>query len=84
MPEEVTEVLTVEELVAMLRASASTVTEVLTVEELAGEMKVPIATVYRWNYAGTGPRAIKVGRFVRYRRSDVEHWLDERTVKASA
>jgi excisionase family DNA binding protein len=49
---------------------------ILTVIELAEMLSVPVSTVYRWNYAGTGPRAIKVGKYVRYRRVDVETWLE--------
>jgi predicted DNA-binding transcriptional regulator AlpA len=28
-------------------------------------------------YRGEGPPACKVGALVRYRRADVDHWLDE-------
>jgi excisionase family DNA binding protein len=45
--------------------------------ELAEEFGVPIKTIYQWRWKGTAPRAIKVGRYVKYRRSDVERWLDE-------
>jgi excisionase family DNA binding protein len=47
-----------------------------TADGLAQYLGVPLATVYRWNYAGTGPRPVKVGRFVRYRAVDVERWLE--------
>lgn len=53
--------------------------EMLTVEELSEFLKVPVATIYRWNYLGEGPRKIRVGRHVRFRRSDVEVWLDSHT-----
>jgi excisionase family DNA binding protein len=45
-------------------------------EGLAELLSVPLATVYRWNSTGTGPRRILVGKHVRYRRSDVEKWLE--------
>jgi excisionase family DNA binding protein len=50
--------------------------DILTVEQLADYLGVPAATVYRWNYVGTGPRRLTVGRHVRYRRADVELWLE--------
>jgi excisionase family DNA binding protein len=50
--------------------------EFLSPEDLAAELRVPLATVYGWRYKGTGPRALKVGRHVRYRREDVDAWLD--------
>lgn len=51
----------------------------LTPENLADELQVPLSTVYQWNHDGTGPKRVKVGRHVRYRRADVEAWLEART-----
>jgi predicted DNA-binding transcriptional regulator AlpA len=45
---------------------------------------VPIATVYRWNARGTGPRRLVVGKHVRYRVEDVEAWLDARAAEGPA
>ena len=53
--------------------------EYLTVPQLAEVLQVPVATIYRWRHLGEGPRGIRVsGRHVRFRRSDVEAWLQER------
>lgn len=41
----------------------------LTTEELAEYLNLPIGTLYRFNYIGSGPRPIKVGRHLRYRES---------------
>lgn len=49
----------------------------LTIKALAEREGVPVATVYRWNTRGDGPRYLKIGKHVRYRLSDVEAW--ERT-----
>ncbi len=48
----------------------------LSVDEVAAYLAVPVATVYRWRTHGSGPRGVRVGRYVRYRRADVEAWLD--------
>ena len=48
----------------------------LTVEQLADYLGVPRQTIYRWNHTGDGPPPLKVGRHRRYRRRDVERWLD--------
>lgn len=53
--------------------------QLLTAAELADELRVEIDTIYHWNYRGTGPRRIRVGGGIRYRRSDVDAWLDART-----
>ena len=52
----------------------------LTVEEVAEWLAVPVGTVYAWRYRSTGPASYKVGRHVRFRRADVDRWLeDQRT-----
>lgn len=54
-----------------------TIPDLLTIEELSDYLLVPVATLRRWRYERTGPRAVKLGRHVRYRRADVEKWLDQ-------
>lgn len=52
----------------------------LTSEEVGpGILKVPVATLDQWSHRGVGPKFIKVGRHRRYRREDVERWLEEQT-----
>jgi excisionase family DNA binding protein len=51
----------------------------LSPQQLADYLGIPLATVYRWRYEGTGPRGIKVGKHVRYRQQEVEAWLETRT-----
>lgn len=55
----------------------------LTIKDLAEREGVPVATVYRWNSDGTGPRYLKVGRHVRYRLADVLAWEESRYVDSS-
>ncbi|MDQ3756495.1 MAG: helix-turn-helix domain-containing protein [Actinomycetota bacterium] len=57
--------------------------ELLTVAELAKEFKISPRTVYDWRYRRVGPPALKVGGQLRYRRRDVEAWLDGGEAKAS-
>ena len=47
----------------------------LSAQDLARFLDVPIATVYAWRYRSEGPRGFRVGRYVRYRRRDVEQWI---------
>lgn len=58
--------------------------EFMTVEELAQHCRVAVRTVYWWNRRGTAPTRVRLGRAVRYRRSDVEAWLASSTVKGGA
>ncbi|WP_134768588.1 helix-turn-helix domain-containing protein [Nocardioides sp. 1609] len=52
--------------------------EFLSTEELADLLGVPVATCRWWRHNGTGPRGFRVGRAVRYRRTDVDRWIEER------
>ena len=49
----------------------------MTTEELAAYLRVPRATIYSWRHLETAPRAMKVGKHLRWRRSDVDAWLDD-------
>lgn len=49
----------------------------LTIEQLADELAVEVRTIREWRVKGTGPKVHKIGRFLRYRRSEVEAWLTE-------
>ena len=51
--------------------------QLLSPEALAEMCDVPVGTVYRWNYTGSGPTPIRVGRHTRYRRADVDAWLEQ-------
>jgi len=52
----------------------------LSVDEVAAYCGVSTKTVYRWNTTGTGPPRYRVGRYARYRRDEVDAWLDGRSV----
>lgn len=52
-------------------------------EQLAALLGVPVATLYAWRNKGEGPKAIKVGRHVKYRPTDVEAWLERHTSDAA-
>jgi predicted DNA-binding transcriptional regulator AlpA len=49
----------------------------LSIEDLAEYLALPVRTLYDWRQCGRGPRAIHVGRQLRYFVSDVQSWLQE-------
>jgi excisionase family DNA binding protein len=49
----------------------------LTSAEVARILGVPQATLRQWRWRGVGPRGIRVGRHIRYRRSDVDRWVED-------
>jgi excisionase family DNA binding protein len=48
----------------------------MTTDELSEFLRIPRASIYRWRQDGSGPKAVRVGKHLRWRRSDVEAWLD--------
>ncbi|MDI3211691.1 helix-turn-helix domain-containing protein [Arthrobacter sp. AL12] len=42
--------------------------------ELAARAGVPVATVYTWRATNKGPRAMRIGKYLRFRREDVLAW----------
>jgi excisionase family DNA binding protein len=51
-------------------------------EQVAEMLGLPTGTLANWRYQGRGPAFVKIGRHVRYRRSDVADWIEERVVLA--
>lgn len=50
--------------------------ELLTPAQLSDEVRKSVPALAQWRYLGTGPRYVKLGRVVRYRRSDVDAWIE--------
>lgn len=48
----------------------------LTRPETAARLKVPPKTLAEWASKGAGPRFAKIGRYCRYKLSDVIAWED--------
>lgn len=51
--------------------------ELLTTEQLAELLGLRTNTIEGWRLKGQGPRFCKLGRSIRYRRSDVEDWIND-------
>jgi predicted DNA-binding transcriptional regulator AlpA len=53
--------------------------QMLTVDQLVQLLQLPSKeTVYYWNRTGSGPTYCRVGKYVRYNKSDVLNWLEDR------
>ncbi len=52
---------------------------ILTIDQAAAYLAIPKATLYTWRTrrVGFGPRAVKLGGCLRYRRSDLDAWVAE-------
>ncbi len=45
--------------------------------ELAAELGVSVDTLGRWAARGTGPKCVRAGRKVLYRRAVIQRWLED-------
>jgi predicted DNA-binding transcriptional regulator AlpA len=53
--------------------------ELMSIKEVAALVRVPEATLRYWRHLGTGPQGFRIGRSVRYWRTEVWAWLEEQT-----
>jgi len=53
--------------------------KLLTVEEIAEYLSLKPSTIYQWTHQGFIPH-IKLGSRVRFRMSQIEKWLESRTI----
>ena len=49
----------------------------LSLKDMVDEYPFPAATLYGWRHRGLGPKSVRLGKRVMYRRSDVEAWIAE-------
>jgi len=55
----------------------------MTLEDVSTYLDIPPKTLRKWRLQGSGPRAFKVVRHLRFRRSEIDAWLEERADDAS-
>jgi predicted DNA-binding transcriptional regulator AlpA len=56
--------------------------ELLTEDEFCAMVRMTRTTAARQRRAGQGPKVIRIGQQLRYRRGDIETWLASREVSA--
>ena len=56
--------------------------EFLDPPSLSHLLHVSVPTLYGWRYRRVGPPAYRIGRHLRYRRSEVEEWLRDQCAGA--
>lgn len=60
-------------------------TRFLTPDVLVEMFELPsVETVYQWRRKGTGPRAFRVGRHLRFDPDDVRAWVESQITGAAA
>jgi len=51
--------------------------QLITTAELSAFLSIPTSTLRQWSYLGTSPKALRVGRHLRYEPTEVRRWLAE-------
>lgn len=51
--------------------------DLMTPGQVSGYTRAPTSTLRYWRHRGEGPAWFRLGRNVRYMRSDVEAWIAE-------
>lgn len=49
--------------------------KLLTIQDLAELLSIPVLTIYQWRSKHTGPRAMRIGRHLRWDAREVAAWL---------
>lgn len=57
---------------------------ILTVSEAAQYLGLAQSTLNKWRCFGDGPRFLKLGKAIRYRKSDLDKFLDEHRVESTS
>lgn len=55
----------------------------ISIQELAAYLNIKISTLYAWVHSRQIPY-YKVGRLVKFRKSEIDEWLERRKVKETA
>ena len=58
--------------------------DLLTQPESAEELRLSERTLERHREAGTGPKFVKLGRRIFYRRADLQAWIADRTCRSTS
>jgi excisionase family DNA binding protein len=57
--------------------------ENFTPPQLSEYLQIPEETLRKWRLQGTGPKYVRIGKHVRYRRMQVDRWLEQREREAA-
>ena len=58
--------------------------DLMTTQQAAGYVRLGTSTLNKLRLTGDGPRYAKLGGAVRYRRMDLDAWLDSRIISSTS
>ena len=53
-------------------------------EDLSAYVGIPVPTLRRWRSSGQGPRGIRMGKHVRFRRSECIRWVEAQELEQAS
>ena len=59
-------------------------TDILKTPEAAGYVRLGVPTLERLRLTGEGPIFLKLGKAVRYRKADLDEWLNSRVARSTS
>lgn len=59
-------------------------TEIITTKEAADYVRLGKPTLERFRISGNGPAYVKLGGAVRYRKADLDSWLESRLTHSTS
>lgn len=59
-----------------IKASPSNIPEMLNEHQVGEHLNMSLGSLRKWRLFRKGPKFVKIGRSVRYRRRDLETWVD--------
>lgn len=59
-------------------------TDILKTPEAADYLRLAVPTLERFRLTGDGPVFVKAGKAVRYRKADLDAWLESRLVRSTS
>lgn len=57
--------------------------ELLTPKQVAEKLQVDVQLLNQWRSARTGPKFVKLGRFIRYKADELQEWIDANSVETN-
>jgi excisionase family DNA binding protein len=57
--------------------------EIFNVKEAAQLLGVTVSAIRRWLREGRAPASFRAGRLIRFRRSDIDVWIEQNTKRCS-
>ena len=60
----------------MAKINSNKPEQLMSTVQVAELLQIPVGTLHNWRYRGHGPAGFRVGRHIRFLRSDILQWIE--------